>query len=530
MKIHIHLSVAIFDKMLLIILTSIFVFLIYFAFIKPHRYWKERGVKHERPWPLFGNLVSIIFQKQSLPEFFRETYNKHEGERYVAFYQFNLPSLMLRDPELIKQIGVKDFEAFPEHTMFAPEESDPLWAKNLFAMPGGEEWRDVRAVLSPAFTSSKLRTMFSLVVECAKQFADYVEKQGDFITLEMKDTFAKVTNDIIATTAFGVGCNSFEEPKNEIFVMGKEATAFDGFLISLKFFIAAINPALAKMLKIRFISEPVTEFFRRIVRETVKIREEKGIIRPDMINLLMEARKGRFHENGHSNGNGDKKHKIVITDDVMTAQAVVFFLAGFDTVSTAMSYTAYELALNPDIQERLQKEIDETWQKCNGNIVYDDLMGMKYLDMVISEALRKWPPFAVTDRKLIRNYTIQPKDLHDKPLHLDSKVVCQIPIYSLHRDPKYFPNPDKFDPERFNDENKQTIVPFTYLPFGTGPRNCIGSRFALLEVKIVIFYLMCKFEIVPVEKTAIPLVLSKSNVNPLPDEGFWLGLRLRNRI
>lgn len=81
MKIHIHLSVAIFDKMLLIILTSIFVFLIYYAFVKPHRYWKERSVKHEKPWPVFGNLVSAVFQKKSLPELLREIYNKHEGER-----------------------------------------------------------------------------------------------------------------------------------------------------------------------------------------------------------------------------------------------------------------------------------------------------------------------------------------------------------------------------------------------------------------------------------------------------------------
>lgn len=226
--------------------------------------------------------------------------------------------------------------------------------------------------------------MFALIVECVKQFTDYVEKQGDFLTLEMKDTFAKVTNDIIAATAFGVSCNSFEDPKNEILVMGREVATFDGFLISLKFFIAAINPDLAKLLKIRLISKSVTAFFRRIVTETIKIREEKGIIRPDMMNLLMKARKGRLNEIGHCNGHSDKKHKAVITDDVMTAQAVVFFLAGFDTVSTAMSYTAYELAINPDIQERLQKEIDDTWQKCNGNIDYDYLMSMKYLDMVTS--------------------------------------------------------------------------------------------------------------------------------------------------
>lgn len=95
--------------------------------------------------------------------------------------------------------------------------------------------------------------------------------------------------------------------------------------------------------------------------------------------------------------------------------------------------------------------------------------------MFVTETLRKWPPFAVTDRRVVKDFTIDPKYSHEAPLRLDKSVVCQIPIYSLHRDSKYFPNPEKFDPERFNDVNKQEIVPFTYLPFGVGPRNCIGN-------------------------------------------------------
>lgn len=270
-----------------------------------------------------------------------------------------------------------------------------------FPILGGEEWRDIRGVLSPTFTSSKLKTMFGLITKCATQFIDYIDKQGGCVTLEMKDTFTKVTNDIIATTAFGVTCDSFKDPENTIFVMGKDASNLNGFLISLKFFVAAISPSLARFLKIRFISERATNFFRKIIKETVRVREENGIVRPDMIHLLMEARKGRLKcdeddlkdhhtssEDKSSLGKTDRKHhKTVITDDVMTAQAVVFFLAGFDTVSTAMSYTAYELALNPEIQKRLQNEVDENFEKCNGEVTYECLMGMKYLDMVVSGKL-----------------------------------------------------------------------------------------------------------------------------------------------
>jgi cytochrome P450 family 9 len=102
-----------------------------------------------------------------------------------------------------------------------------------------------------------------------------------------------------------------------------------------------------------------------------------------------------------------------------------------------------------------------------------------------------------------------------------------ISIYALHRDPQYYPDPDRFDPERFSDENKSKMHPYTYIPFGTGPRSCIGSRFALMETKVLFFHLLSSFEIVPVEKTQIPIRLSKKAINMSPEKGFWVGLKKR---
>lgn len=102
-----------------------------------------------------------------------------------------------------------------------------------------------------------------------------------------------------------------------------------------------------------------------------------------------------------------------------------------------------------------------------------------------------------------------------------------IPIMGLHRDEKYYSNPERFDPERFNDENKTNITPYSYLPFGTGPRNCIGSRFALLEMKLLLFHLIEKFEIVPIAKTQIPLKIDRKQINLSAEGGFWVGLKRR---
>lgn len=103
-----------------------------------------------------------------------------------------------------------------------------------------------------------------------------------------------------------------------------------------------------------------------------------------------------------------------------------------------------------------------------------------------------------------------------------------IPVWNFHRDPKYFPNPGKFDPDRFSEENRDKIDPDTYLPFGVGPRNCIGSRFALMELKTIMYHLLLKFTFEANEKTQIPLQLAKIAFGIRPENGIWVSLKPRS--
>lgn len=129
------------------------------------------------------------------------------------------------------------------------------------------------------------------------------------------------------------------------------------------------------------------------------------------------------------------------------------------------------------------------------------------------------------DRVCTKSFTIQSSGLNEKPLTIRKGEVIWFPILAIHRDPKYYPEPDKFDPERFSDKNKHSIKHHTYLPFGIGPRNCIGSRFALLECKIFFYHLLLNFELVPTEKTRVPLELVKSSFVPKIEGGNWLGIK-----
>ncbi|XP_064215856.1 probable cytochrome P450 9f2 [Tribolium castaneum] len=501
----------------------------YYYVKRQQNVWHQKGIKYCKPKFLLGSLE--IIRSKSLAQIIQELYNAFPEERYHGFYQFLLPTLIIKDPDLIKQITIKDFDHFVNHRRFVNADDDPFWSRNLFARRD-EKWRDMRATLSPSFTSSKMRIMFELMDECAREFVQHFKSQNsDTVELEMKDTLRRFTNDVIASTAFGLKINSLKDRKNEFLLMGAAATDF-GYIRTMKFLLYTLSPKLCQLLKMKIIPTKVADFFTVIIKDTIKKRKEKNIIRPDMIHLLLEAQKGRQHpeehldiDEGFSSVSESKltkpNEKLEITTEDIISQALIFFLAGFDTVSTLLNFLFYELAVNPDVQTRLRTEIQSVDEK----ITYETLLKLKYLDMVMSEALRKWPPAIATDREVAKNYTIEPTKPDEKPLLLEEGMLCSIPICAIHRDEKYYPEPEKFDPERFNDENKHKINPLTFIPFGAGPRNCIGSRFALLESKLLVFHVVKNFEIVPIDKTLIPLVMDKYQINWSVKGGTWLGLK-----
>ncbi|KAF2899551.1 hypothetical protein ILUMI_06625, partial [Ignelater luminosus] len=469
--------------MWLIVLVSVLACLAYFYGIKPYKYWEKKGVPYVKPLPLFGNIASNILRTKSFCDLLLDIYHAHPNQRYVGMYRMTEPVLLVHDPDLIKQITVKDFDVFPEHRSLISDEIDPLWSRNLFSLTGAK-WHNMRSTLSPSFTSSKMKMMFNLMKNCSKQFVKHYHKESGIVTLEMKDAFTRFTNDVIATTAFGIDCDSLTNPNNEFYLMGKDASNFTG-IRSLKFL---VSPVILKMLNIGIFPKEVSTFFRSLIKQTLSIREKNAVVRPDMVHLLMEARKGRVtNDDSKTPDSGfavvqeeqtlkssSKAAKPQITDEDITAQALIFFLAGFETAATFMCFTAYELAVNSEAQDKLRKEIDEAYENSkDGDISYEVLLGMKYLDMVVTETLRKWPPAAALDRVSVKSYTIEPVLPGEKRITLEKDTNIWIPAYSIQRDPRYYSNPEKFDPERFCDENKQNIKPFTYLPFGLGPRNCI---------------------------------------------------------
>ena len=528
----------------LFLILALCAFVIYWLLVKPLTYWKNKGIPQFSVSKLLWENVKSILQLYPMVDSVTTMYNGFPNARYCGVYQIIKPILLIKDPELIKQVTVKDFEYFVDRSQFANEDDEPLFGKNLASLKG-ERWKDMRATLSPSFTSSKMKIMFCLMSECADNFTQHFQnKNSEIVVVELKDIFTKYTNDIIASVSFGITCDSMKDPENKFYLMGKQVANFGGFWRTLSILLKISAPRLAKFLGIKLFSNEVTTFFSNIVKNNMAEREQKGIVRPDMIHLLMQAKKGTLkHEENNqtqvdagfavieesSIGKEEKRQKRQLTDDDIIAQALMFFLAGFESVSILISFTLYELAINPLIQQKLQEEVDNALMECNGTITYEILMKMQYLDMVISETLRKWLGNAIIDRICVKPYTIQPVNESESPIQVNVGDSIGFSLYSIQRDEKYFPNPDCFDPERFSAENKVNIVPYTFIPFGVGPRSCIANRFALLETKILLFHVMKNLDIVVVEKSVVPVRLSPKNLNPTAQDGFWFGLKPRKR-
>ncbi|XP_055589831.1 probable cytochrome P450 9f2 [Uranotaenia lowii] len=507
-------------------------------------YFADKPIPFLRPTLLVGSLGPLMMKKRDIMEHFRILYNTFPDAKVFGLFSMATPAFMIRDPEMAKRIAVKDFDHFVDHTGFgavAPElENSHMLVNNTLVALRGEKWRDMRATLSPAFTGSKMRQMFELISDCGQSVVQYYRGLGGSQVVEMKDVFSRFANDVIATAAFGIKVDSFREQDNIFFTLGKQVVQPNGLVSLLKLTGFTLFPKLMLKLKIDFLTKEQDQFFRGMVLDTMRTRAEQNIFRPDMIELLIQAKKGQLKHQGEDqllteegfatveeSQVGRKYHSRVWSDNELIAQAFIFFFAGFETVSTTLSLVVYELTRNVEVQRKLFEEIRETQRKLEGRpLSYDTLQGMKYMDMVISEALRVWPIGTIVDRVCVKDYVYD--DGQGCRFTIEKGKSIMVSTIGMHFDPQYYPEPEKFDPERFSDENRHKINMGTYLPFGLGPRNCIGSRFALMEMKTIVYHLLNSFSFEVHEKTQIPLKIAKSMTQFTTEKGVWVEMRPRS--
>ncbi|CAI5440670.1 unnamed protein product [Caenorhabditis angaria] len=452
--------------------------------------------------------------------------------KYFGITEGLVKTLVISDVEMINEVFVKQFDNFygrklgPLHT--EPENDERV---SMFVSQG-HRWKRLRNISSPTFSSNSLRKLLGTVEDTVFQILDHIDKKradddGDR-QINMLEIYQEFTLDVIGRIALGQeGSKVFENPIIEltrnIFTSGNRfmltmiallpkplASRIRDYI--LKSSESSTNPAVRVMLLIR------KAVAQRVAQRQNRAGEEEP---EDFIDMFLDAQADVDIDSENNEfskttiGKIDKK----LTFDEILAQCFTFIIAGFDTTALSLSYATYSLATNPETMRKVQAEIDEHCK--NPSISFDDIAKLKYLDNVVKETLRLYPlGYLAVARKCMKTTEVC-------GIRIEKDTNILVDTWSVHYDKQIWGEDSmEFRPERWNEQQQNMKNGANYLPFGFGPRQCIGMRLAMMEEKLILAHILRKFDFEVGSKTQIPLkLIGRATVQP---ESVFLKLKERD--
>ncbi|XP_014476305.1 PREDICTED: cytochrome P450 6a2-like [Dinoponera quadriceps] len=483
----------------------------YFYLTRNYSYWHNQGIPCAKGLlPGLGHMWPVMFLKMSLADFGRQIYERHPEHSMVGFYDKTDPALVIRDPELVKTVMQSNFASFSDNLLKVDPDLDPLFVVNPF-FASGEMWLMFRKRLTHAFTGKRIRMLYSCVEQVCRKFDDYLERKFELsanngvMELEMRDLFSKYTGEVVANASLGIEGFCFDDERHSasFVMMGKlvfDPTPLGKIVQTLNFFL----PELNNILRMPFVPKHVDHFFRSTVKEVLRIRRQKIEHRNDFLQLMVDLEKTEGEQ---------------IDEGLLTAHAFSFFADGYDTSSVTLSFVAYQLAQHPLIQQRLRDEVETVLARYDGQLTYESLKELTYMDQVISESQRHYTSGGAMGKVCTEEFELKGSDGLRCRVKPGTKII--ISVFGLHKDPKYWPDADVYDPERFAANRRAEIKKFTFLPFGEGPRACVGMRMALLQVKACLATFIRKYTLKISPKTQEPLRMQPGSFLTAPIGGIW---------
>lgn len=360
-----------------IIGSVIFVYAAYLYVKKKYAYFKDRGIPYDQPVFPFGSTRNI-FKGEHHAYLTQKVYTKLKDKGPVSgVFAFLAPVLMVTDLELVKSIFTSEFQHFHDRSVFFNERDDPLSA-NLVSLQG-LKWKNLRNKLTPTFSASKIKQMVPLMDKIGDQL---IESMHEIIkknpVVIVNDMFEKYTIDVIGSCAFGIECNSIKNPDAKFRKMWTKV--LEDYIFVLKFILLSPMVKMATWLRIRLFSKKISSFFINVVRESLEYRLKNKVTRPDLIDSLIKlVKKSEFDFLEHVEE--DESEKLTVNQ--IAAEVFVYFLAGFDTSSTTLTFTFFELARHPQYQTKLREHVKQVIAKYNNEVTFEAIGEMTYLDQCI---------------------------------------------------------------------------------------------------------------------------------------------------
>uniref|UniRef100_A0A182NSK6 Cytochrome P450 n=1 Tax=Anopheles dirus TaxID=7168 RepID=A0A182NSK6_9DIPT len=473
-----------------------------------HRsYFRMLRVPFEKPHFLYGNLDDVLSGKLTTMEKIEQYYRKFASHGLFGFFNYMTPALYVRDPALIRQLLQPNMGHFESHGYFLDEQKDRFLGSQLHLAKGAENASKLASFLSPVFRNPKAPgTMDKTTQSCCKALIDFITSRLE-LELELKAIFLKHTLNIFAGMAFGRELNTFEDDTDRFCAIATGMAYGTNPVQVVKTMAFYLVPGLMRSAGVQFTDRQEIDY---LVQQYQQAASAAG--GHSMARLLSRA-----------NEQQNASHRL--GDEQLTAQCATFFTKGFEPTLNLLSFAAYELAQNEDVQRKLYEELSHGGITNNPSPPYDSIRSLPYLEAVVLETLRKWPPHPLLVRECTKPFTIPATENGDRasiPLKAGDKLY--VSVWALHRNEDYYPQPERFDPNRFT--GKDVPNSDTFIPFGIG-RGCLGQEFVKLVVKITLVALVQRFTLKPGERTAEPLKLIESASSLEARDGFWIRLEPR---
>ncbi|XP_050069001.1 cytochrome P450 4d2-like [Anopheles maculipalpis] len=507
----------------------LFVFLATVALWGVLRMYRERqrllqiASRFDGPKPhwLFGNLP--LFPANDIPGIFETMVKLHEqyGQDLFNWGLLNDHMVVVSSATNVEKVAMaKKTEKSQIYEFIKP------WLGQGLLISSGEKWFHRRKIITPTFHFKILEnfaTVFNREVEVlVEKLSPYAKTGREFDIYEPISLYAL---DSICETSMGVAIDAQRHPENQYVRDVKRMSE----LILLRIF-----HVLSSFPQLYWYTMPNAWEQRKLIGRLHAFTDSVIQNRRQQLLTIGRSKSGgdQMPDSDEDDPNGKQRKTFLdlllnvtvegqpLSDADIREEVDTFMFEGHDTTTSGIAFTFYQLAKHPEIQERLYQEIQDVLGPDFRSVplTYSTLQNFPYLDMVVKESLRLLPPVSFIGRRLV-------EDLEINGVTVPAGTDFTIPIYVIHRNPAIYPDPERFDPERFSDTNTQRRGPYDYIPFSIGSRNCIGQRYALMEMKITVVKMLAHYRILPGEN--MPQVRLKTDLVLRPDKGIPIKIQRR---
>ncbi|XP_034098477.1 probable cytochrome P450 309a1 [Drosophila albomicans] len=450
-----------------------------------HKYWDKRGLVTAKPLTLLGSYPGLFGGTSNFIKDLSRIYNKYKGkQRAVGVFLTRQPQILVLDASLAHEVLVDKFSDFRDTVTSSyvthSQDYDKYVARNPF-FSAGDVWKKRRTEGGAELTANKLKQAFAIWEQSGESLLDYMQryiKEKDNV-IETRDLCYRYTAHAMGDFIWGIDSGSLSGGVNEISQLQQtsSAWAFNAFQNMRKFNRTPIAPIIRRLLRMRFFTQEQDDFYLQLTRDAAQLRQAgNGAARNDYLAHLLQL----------------QEQKGASIDD-MVGHALTLLMDGYETSAAVLYHLLYTLGEYQEPQSKLRAEILNALA-ADKNITYEQLNALPYLDQCVNESMRMTSAIGFFIKICTRPTTI---DLGEgKTVNVKPGITVAIPTYQIHHDERYYPDPMAFKPERFDNGaasefNKRGCL----LPFGDGPRICLGMRVGLLSVKMAVLRILSQYKV-----------------------------------